>query len=311
MGVMNHFTPPGRSSYECEGLEGCFGHMTMEQLLNWVLCAVVYAEKTGDIAWLRRRHDTLLACAESLHQRDNPDPAARNGILKHDSSRCGNTGAEITTYDSLDVSLGQARNNLYLAVKTLGAWILLEKAFTRLLLRTAAADAAHTADLLAHPLESHFDNATGFFPAIFENGNRSRILPAVEGFVYPLYLGYADATDRNGRFGCLLSLLEQHIKRALQPGVCLDETTGAWKISSTSTNTWFSKIALAQHVIRTLFPRAITPAARASDRVHAHWQRTPGCGRDAMCDQIISNTGESCGSRYYPRGVTSYLWLRE
>ena len=47
------------------------------------------------------------------------------------------------------------------------------------------------------------------------------------------------------------------------------------------------------------------------DRVHADWQRTPGCGRDAMCDQIRSDTGESCGSRYYPRGVTAYLWLSE
>jgi hypothetical protein len=30
-----------------------------------------------------------------------------------------------------------------------------------------------------------------------------------------------------------------------------------------------------------------------------------------MCDQIISTTGESCGSRYYPRGVTAWLWLTE
>ena len=45
MGVMNHFTPAGRSSYECDHLTGCFSHMTMEQLLNWVLCAVTYAEK--------------------------------------------------------------------------------------------------------------------------------------------------------------------------------------------------------------------------------------------------------------------------
>jgi hypothetical protein len=55
----------------------------------------------------------------------------------------------------------------------------------------------------------------------------------------------------------------------------------------------------------------MTAAARAGDRVHAGWQRTPGCGRDAMCDQIRSDTGISCGSRYYPRGVTAWLWLRE
>jgi hypothetical protein len=89
MGVMNHFTPPGRSSYECDNVEGCFSHMTMEQLLNWILTAVTYAEKTGDRAWLRRNKTTLLACAQSLQRRDHPDAKQRDGILKHDSSRTG------------------------------------------------------------------------------------------------------------------------------------------------------------------------------------------------------------------------------
>jgi hypothetical protein len=31
--------------------------------------------------------------------------------------------------------------------------------------------------------------------------------------------------------------------------------SGGWKMSST--NTWFSKIALAQHVVRRLFPEAM------------------------------------------------------
>lgn len=85
--------------------------------------------------------------------------------------------------------------------------------------------------------------------------------------------------------------------------------TGGWKMSST--NTWFSKIALAQHVVRRLFSEALGPAARAADHVHADWQRRPGCGSNAMCDQIRSDTGAACGSRYYPRGVTTILWVRE
>jgi hypothetical protein len=311
MGVMNHFTAPGRSSYECDDLKSCFSHMTMEQLLNWVLCAVTYAEHTGDRRWLGRMRGKLLDCAESLHTRDNPDPARRDGVLKCDSMRCGRNGAEITTYDSLDVSLGQARNNLYLAVKTLAAWVLLEKAFRRLKLEESAADARSTAGLLAATLARKFEPATGFFPAVFEDGNKARILPAVEAFVFPLYLGLDEAVDPAGRFGDLLAQLRRHITQALQPGVCIDPLSGGWKISSTSTNTWFSKIALAQHVVRRLFPEAMSPAARAADRVHAGWQRRPGCGRDAMCDQIRSDTGVSCGSRYYPRGVTTILWMCE
>ncbi len=310
MGVNNFFSPAGHSSYECDNIKGCFSHMTMEQLLNWVLCACTYAEHTGDRAWLRAQKKTLLACADSLHHRDDPDPKKRDGILKHDSSRVGD-GAEITTYDSLDVSLGQARNNLYLSVKTLAAWVLLEKAFDQIGLKKSAIDAASTADILAHTLTTKFETDTGFFPAVFEAGNHSRILPAVEGFVYPLFLGYEDEVNPTGRFAPLFTQLRQHIAQALQPGVCLDATSGGWKMSSTSKNTWFSKIALAQHVIRQIFPKAMTAAARQGDRVHADWQRQPGCGVDAMCDQIWSDTGITCGSRYYPRGVTAFLWLRE
>ncbi len=311
MGVCNAFTPPGHSSYECDHLRGCLGHMTMEQLLNWVLCAVTYASHTDDLAWLRRRADTLLACAESLRRRDDPDPRRRNGVLGYDTLRGGADAAEITTYDSLDVSLGQARNNCYLAVKTLGAWILLEHAFSRLGRTADATAAAASADLLAATLVTQFDPNTDTFPAVFEAGNVSRIIPAVEGFAYPLYLGLDWATSRRGRFGLLLDLLERHLRQVLKRGVCLDATSGGWKMSSTSTNTWFSKIALSQYVVRRLFPSVLSAEARAADRVHADWQRTPGCGEHAMCDQIRSDTGVVCGSRYYPRGVTTVLWLDE
>ena len=80
-------------------------------------------------------------------------------------------------------------------------------------------------------------------------------------------------------------------------------------MSSTSTNTWFSKIALSQFVVRRLFPEALSAAAKSADRVQARWQRSPACGAFAMCDQIRSDTGVPCGSRYYPRGVTSILWM--
>lgn len=311
MGVNDYFTPPGRSSYECDGLHGCFSHMTMEQLLNWVLCSVTYAEKTGDRVWLRKNGKFLLACADSLRRRDNPDPSLRDGLLKHDSARCGKTGSEITTYDSLDVSLGQARNNLYLAVKTLGAWILLERAFQRLGNPKEAGAARAAASLLAHTLEGKFEVDSGMFPAVFEAGNRSRIIPAVEGFVYPLYLGIEEACDRRGRFAPLLDLLSKHLQAIMKPGVCIDAKSGGWKMSSTSTNTWFSKIAISQYVIRRMFPEALGPEALAADRVHAGWQKRPGCGENAFCDQINSETGVTCGSRYYPRGVTTYLWLQD
>jgi hypothetical protein len=311
MGVANQFSPRGYSSYECTNLHGCFSHMTSEQLVNWVLCAVTYGFKNKDLKWLRSRASILAQCAHSMQVRDNPDPRLRTGIISWDSDRCGAAGSEITTYDSLDVSLGQSRNNLYLAVKTLAAWLLLERAWTQLGRKAEARTAAETADLLIRTLCSKFEDDTGFFPAVFEKGNKSRILPAVEGLVFPLYLGFKDLFKKGGRLDPLLQRLETHMKNALVRGICIDADSGGWKISSTSHNTWFSKIAIAQHVTRVLFPLAVTAEAARGDAVHAAWETGPGCADMAMCDQINSRTGQAIGSKYYPRGVTAILWMKE
>ncbi|RME70402.1 MAG: beta-xylosidase [Verrucomicrobia bacterium] len=309
MGVVDQFSRPGHSSYECTGVTGCFSHMTMEELLNWICCAVTYVEKTGDHAWLKHHARTIRACAESLRRRDHPDPAKRNGILKCDSDRCGEDGAEITTYDSLDVSLGQARNNLYIAVKAVAAWVLLERAFMRLGDEGEAEAADEAIRLGVESICAQFETDTGMFPAVFEGGNRSRILPAAEGLVFLHCLGMDEELRREGRLGPLLDRLETHLANALQPGVCLHEPTGGWKISSTSDNTWISKVAIAQHLVRELFPKALPPDAGRADTAHAEWLRGPGCGPMAFCDQILASEGRAVGSRYYPRGVSSYLWL--
>ena len=107
MGVSNTLSRPGYSTYELFKLDGCFSHMTHEQLVNWVLCASVYVTQTGDKAWFKKQRGIFAACLESLINRDGQG----TGVMQRDSSRCMG-GAEITTYDSLDVSLGQARNNL-------------------------------------------------------------------------------------------------------------------------------------------------------------------------------------------------------
>lgn len=307
MGVMNQFSPAGRSSYECDHLHGCFSHMTMEQLINWICCATTYAEKTDDLSWLQVNQKLLLACADSLRRRDDPLPSKRTGLVKWDSQRCGPDGGEITTYDSLDVSLGQARNNLYIAVKAFAGWTLLERAFGKLELEGAATAARDSADLAATAISAQFESDSGMFPAVFEAGNRSRILPAVEGLVFPLFLGYAGKL--RDRYPDLFAKLSKHMANALVPGVCLDAESGAWKISSTSTNTWFSKISIAQHVVRRLFPEVLNAQARAADAVHARMQQSEPLGKYAMVDQVHSSTGVSLGSRYYPRIVTSCLWL--
>jgi hypothetical protein len=311
MGVDNQFTPPGTSSYELPHLTDCFSFMTSEQLTNWVCTAVCYVAATGDLGWLGRRKSTLKRCARSLQVRDDPSPRRRNGIIKWDSDLCGPTGAEITTYDALDVSLGQARNNVYLAVKTLGAWLVLEHAFGLLGESRLQGVAAATAEKLAGSIAAQFEAEAGMFPAVFENNNRSRIIPAIEGLVYPLFVGMRRRLSGSPALKALLGLLDQHLRRILVRGVCLDAKSGGWKLSSSSTNTWLSKIFVCQHVAAELFADAVTPEAAAADAAHVGWLLSPTARTLAFCDQVHSETGDPLGSRFYPRGVTAWLWMKK
>ncbi|MGE9290836.1 MAG: glycoside hydrolase family 52 protein [Puniceicoccales bacterium] len=181
MGNHNNFSPPGYSSYEISGIDRkCFSYMTHEQLVNWICCTGVYVSKSDDNAFLTRHLKTVKDCYQSLLHRDHPDPRHRNGIMGCESSRC-NGGGEITTYDSLDSSLGQARNNLYLAVKTWAAYLASSHLF-KLTGENALADAAEeSAHLCASSIVKQWNETLGFIPAVFEGGNQSAIIPAIEG----------------------------------------------------------------------------------------------------------------------------------
>ncbi|MCG0238734.1 MAG: glycoside hydrolase family 52 protein [Firmicutes bacterium] len=303
MGVANAFSPPGHSVYERPDLTGCFSYMTFEELTNWVLSAALYGLRTGDNPWLQRSAEIFQKCLESLINRDRDG----DGIMDVDSDRCG-TGSEITTYDSLDASLGQARNNLYLAVKTWAAYVCLGHVFRRLGLAAEAQTAEDRAARVAATVAGRFDPAAGYIPAVFEDNNTSRIIPAIEGLVYPYFLGDRDAVSPEGRFGPLVRALRTHLETVLRPGVCIDPVSGGWRLSSTSDNTWMSKIAISQFVAERILGFDFGPAAEEWDRVHASWQQE-GCALQAATDQIWSDSGADRGSRLYPRLVTAVLWL--
>ncbi|SMB78913.1 glycoside hydrolase family 52 protein [Deinococcus hopiensis] len=297
VGVSNVFSPPGLSSYETEDLHGCFSHMTFEQLTNWALSAAVYG-RLADPAWLTRRGEVLEACLASLLARDTDG----DGVMDVDSARCG-TGTEITTYDSLDASLGPARGNLYLAVKTWAALVCLEQALTAL--GRGGERARQQAQRAAARIAGAFDPALGYIPALLSGGSDACIIPAVEALVYPLLLGLREAVSETGPYGPLVARLRQHLQTALQPGRCLDPVSGGWKLSSTSPNTWMSKIFLCQFVAETVFGLAPDPHC---DAAHVRWQQL-GSAAHGPTDQVRSTDGHALGSRLYPRLVTAVLWL--
>jgi hypothetical protein len=313
MGAHNNFSPQGRSSYELANLTGCFSYMTQEQLCNWILTAGCYVAKTRDVEWLKSNKSVVEACLTSMVHRGGDV-----GFAQFDSTRCAG-GQEITTYDSLDHSLAQTRNNVYIAVKSWASYRALALMFREL---GASADQARCEELAVKVASVVSDQAEdGVLPAIFEKSNpgySSRILPAVEGCVYPLYFvetGFAGctpeqiyATPSEKR---MFEVLREHTRRLLlDPERRNLFADGGIKLSSTSNNSWMSKIAIFMHVTRKVFHLDADPAVvevfRNADAAHVKWQ-TEGSSYWACCDQIVS--GEGKASRYYPRIITSALWM--
>ena len=313
MGAHNNFSPKGRSSYELANLTGCFSYMTVEQLCNWVLTAGCYLAKTRDIEWLKSNKAVVDDCLTSMINRRGDV-----GFAQFDSTRCAG-GQEITTYDSLDHSLAQTRNNIYIAVKSWATYRSLALMFREL---GYMASKVRCEELAAKVASVVCDQAVdGVLPAIFEKSNpgySSRILPAVEGCVYPLYFvntGFAGCTlervydspsERR-----MFDVLKEHTRNLLlDPERRNLFADGGIKLSSTSNNSWMSKISIFMHVTRKVFHLDADPKVaevfRQADAAHVKWQ-VEGSSYWACCDQIVS--GEGKASRYYPRIITSALWM--
>ena len=300
MGAHNNFTPPGHSSYELPDLTGCFSYMTAEQLCNWCLIAATYAHHTRDRAWIEQNLHIIDACLTSLVNR-----GGEAGFCQYDSTRCA-SGSEITTYDSLDHSLAQTRANVYMASKTWATYLGLAR-----LLEEHLPQRAGQARQQAQRVETHVlkhAGPDGVLPAVFERdnpGHRSRILPAAEGLLYPLMWGETRTTP-------LHEALRQHTIELLRdPERRNLFADGGIRLSATSNNSWMSKIAIFQHVARRVFrlheDEAIRVLFSRADAAHVKWQTEGESSYWACSDQMVNGVAKA--SRYYPRIITSALWM--
>lgn len=306
IGIANVFSRPGHSAYELVGIDDCFSQMSHEELVNWLCCATVYIEQTKDRDFVQKMLPVIQECFASMLNRDHPEAAQRNGLMGLDSSRTQG-GAEITTYDSLDVSLGQSRNNIYLAGKCWAVYVALEKLFAAEKLTELSHQAGKQADRCAASVAAQLTDG-GYIPAVIAENNDSRIIPAIEGLVFPYLTGCEAALDINGRFGSYMKALHTHLQTVLVQGTCLFED-GGWKLSSTSNNSWLSKIYLSQFITREILGMEWDETGKAADAAHVKWLLHPEESYWCWSDQILS--GVAVGSKYYPRGVTSILWLLE
>ncbi len=321
MGSWPTFAAAGTSNYEKPGMAAVSSFMTAEELTNWTLSALAYIAQTADQQWTKAHLQTLEDCLTSLVNRDDYRPAKRDGVMSMETDREGPNGREITTYDALDPSLGQARHSAYLTGKQWAAYVCLAKLFDTY----GRAEQASIARLQARRAAESIvaaAKASGFIPALLpadgEPASTSRVIPAVEGLLFPLYAGAPEALSRTGDYSALLATMKHHLASILTTGQCLF-SDGGWKLSSTSDNSWLSKVYLGQHIYRRILGLPWDVAQEKADATHVSWLTgsTPspagfgsyGADYWAWSDQFIS--GEVSGSRYYPRGVTGILWLEE
>jgi len=308
MGVDGIFAPPGRSAYERAGLTGCFSHMTTEELLNWTLCAGLYVHQGQDLAWARHHLGVLERCLHSLERRDHPEPARRNGVPRADSSRCEG-GREITTYDCLDPSLGQAAGNTYIAGKAWAANLILQHLFTWLD-RPALAERAHAQARRAAATVTAAARPDGLIPALLEAPDDDAvILPVIEALAYPWFAGCREALALDGEYAAYLGALKQHVsKHVLREDTCLF-ADGGWRITSRSDNTFPAKTYVCQFIAREILQLGLGLVGARADDAHAAWQLHPELSIHCWSEQVKS--GLIFAAKYYPRGVSSQIWLTE
>ena len=306
MGQWPAFSTDGASAYERTNVFGTFSFMTGEQLTNWILIAGVYAAQTGDIGWVEQNASIFAQALASLQNRDNTDPSKRDGVESYNSTKTG-TGEEITTYDSVGAGLEEAVGNTYLAGKTFSAYVVLEGLLALTGRLDLAAQAVAQADILAATLLKHVTSA-GYITSNVYDGSSIAIIPVVEGLVYSYFGDRQDVVSPSGRYATLIAALQRHLTTVLSTGLCIT-SDGGWKLDSQSDNTWLSKIFLNEFVGRRVLNLDIRASTDSADVASVNWLTNPTSGKLAFSDQIIK--GVAIGSEYYPRGVTSILWLQE
>ncbi|MFW5899171.1 MAG: glycoside hydrolase family 52 protein, partial [Jiangellaceae bacterium] len=304
MGTHAAYAPPGRSGYEMPESTG-YSFMTTEELLNGVYLLAGYALATGDADFLSRQAGTARELLESMERRDHHDPARRNGILDGESSMVGRTGREITSYDALDAALKHARGNIYIATKTWTSALLLAATFDQAGDTEAASRARAFAARTAESLDAAFDRETGAFPGNLYEPADSLVLAALEPLAVPNFLGLGGEMSNSSD---LLDLLGEHARSCLAGG-CIDAQTGALRLSSGSNNSWPSKGVLCVYVMEQVLGIDVDREYPSLMREMLHWAQI-AAGERTISDQMNTDSRTVRGGSYYPRMVTSALWLR-
>lgn len=304
-GSYTAYSPAGTSGYEMPDHTGVYSYMSSEQLLNGIYLLTSYAIASEDEPWARTRLATARELLDSLEARDHHDAAQRNGILKAESSTVGVKGREITTYDALDPALASARGNLYIALKTWGAMLMMTAYFQQHNDNDSAQRAYNFAHLTANSLLAAFDKEKKRFPANLFETSDTCVIAALEALAVP---AVCNLKHYFAEFPALMDALRDHARTCLQQGVCIDAATGGMRLSSTSENTWPSKTILVLYVLETILGFSLADYPTLLPEL-AGWMQVAAAER-TLSDQVHVTDRKVIGGSYYPRMVTAAVWLK-
>lgn len=303
MGCYFTYADHGNSGYERENesVKGFYFYMTTEELLNGIYCIAGYVLKTRDMEWLKKHRQILKDIMTSLENRDDCVKEKRNGILKAVSSRSGLCMLESTTYDALDHSLLEASGNLYVFVKTWCALILLKRCLGLLGEKETEERAETMLQKCRQSVRLFRREDTAVLKANIYQDIPGAVIAAAEAMAVPNFLHVLSETEEKELF----EVMRLHTRACLQPGICIDEKSGGLRLSSTSKNTWPSKGILTIYVMEEVLgvdvPKEVVENVFTWAQIRAK--------NTTIADQIMSDTGEVVGGVYYPRIVTSALWI--
>jgi len=286
-------------------------YMGAEQLQNWILSAGLYWSRTGDSAWLTNNATLLQTCLGSLLLRDNPTASVRNGIPKYVND------PELTTFDDLDPSLRNAPYSGRLTVRSWACYVALQAMFGQIGDSTDAATSQGMAATVAQTIVTAWNSnrgTLGFIPALLDGSSPSAIIPMVEGLAYPAQMGLTNAIDRTGGpYSAMLQALAGHLAAVLVPGRCLNATSGAWDMTSSTGyqndhKIWHSKVYTAQYVAEQVLGMSGPNINGTVDQVHATIMAQNAPFYEFSDENDATGADRYVGGCHYPRGITSALW---
>jgi len=248
-GFLTAYSPSGTSAYEGTGKDPQGTPMATEQLLNGVYLLTSYALLADDTPWAKTRLPFARELMVSMENRDHWDPEKRIGILKAQTERAG-AGGEVTAMSALGKELGSVPGNLYVAIKTFCANMLLTTYFQNNNDLHSADYSYAFAQKTAAALVAGFNAEAGIIPAnLLTPDSATHFIGALEPLALPTYLGLTSTLAEY--FPELFNALKSHALTCLKS--CVDSGSGALRLSNNVSATLPGKVINVLFVLERLF----------------------------------------------------------